>query len=589
MAQGRLASSAPGNTLTNLYQTTANTVASVTLNAAETAGAASTFSVGLRNYSQVLTLDANSYTFSQGDNISLYRIVIDGVVDFGSLTFGNSGSTISDTTGSATGKMLRSASTGTQTVTYYQKVFQTQRLELNTINNPGSIAVNDLVYGDFQVGIVNTTAQSGGATTNGALTPSNVFTSVSYTYNGAAGTGAVFDVTTDVSGNVTTVTIQDGGENYLQTETFTIDGGVLGGTSSTDDLTITISTVTQTSPTVSGTVTKVGGTYIEVIKSGGSTSDFDSGETIWDSTTKNAAGFNAQITSNTLDRARPYLSLASGSTAFSANPSGSAYALTPNLTIERSNTYIINLDDASNDNYNTQIHDTQNGTNTGTGTKITDGIVYKGDSGSGLSIITESDYENTTTFNSYSARQIEYTPSNTESSPLFLYVAGQSDFFSADSDDDFGQITLTANTTATTTVYLYDVTGVWLNTMGIQLLSSDGVTAVNYTLDSVVIDAQGKVVTWDTANSKLYVSLYNVSVPFAGTDAFPDYAGTPATATVNSVADIDASDWLVKGKALSASTYEKIGGLVLGPDQNIAVIANTGDISFSLFGFTEAV
>ena len=585
MAQGRLASSAPGNTLTNLYQTTGSQVASVTLNAAETAGNAATMSVGLRNYSQVLTLDANTYTFSPGDNISLYQVVIDGVVDFGSLTFGNTGSTLSNTTGVASGKMLSQASSGTTSTTYYQKVFNTQRLDLNNIQNSGSIAVGDTVYGDYQVGIIATTAQSGGATSNGALTASQTFTSVSYTYNGANGINAVFDVTTDASGNVTTVVIQDGGENYLGTETFTVDGASLGGTSSTDDLTITVSTVSSTTPTAQGVVTKVGATYIEVIKDGGATSDFDSGEQVWDSTTKDTSGFYADIASNSGDRARPYLSLASGSTAYAADPSATEYAIHPNLTVERSNTIIINLDDASNDNYNTQIHDTQNGTNSGTGNTITSGVVYTADGAT----VTQSDYENTTTFNAYTTRQIALTPSNTETTPLFFYVAGQSGFFSADSDDDFGQITLTANTTATTTVTLFDVSGTWLNTMSVQLLATDGVTNVTYTVNSVTIDAQGKVIEWDTANSKLYVSLYDVAVAFAGTDVVKDFAGTPADATVSSVADIDDSDWLMKDKVIAASTYEKIGGLVLGPDQNLAVQAPTGAVAFSLFGFTETV
>ena len=279
------------------------------------------------------------------------------------------------------------------------------------------------------------------------------------------------------------------------------------------------------------------------------------------------------------------MSLASGSTAYAADPSATEYAIHPNLTIERSNTIIINLDDASNDNYNTQIHDTQNGTNSGTGNTITSGVVYTADGAT----VTQSDFENTTTFNAYTTRQIEFTPSNTETTPLFFYVAGQSEFFSADSDDDFGQITLTANTTATTTVTLFDVSGTWLNTMSVQLLATDGVTNVTYTVNSVTIDAQGKVIEWDTANSKLYVSLYDTTVAFAGSDVVKDFAGTPADATVSSVADIDDSDWLMKDKALSASTYEKIGGLVLGPDQNLAVQAPTGAVAFSLFGFTETV
>ena len=67
------------------------------------------------------------------------------------------------------------------------------------------------------------------------------YTSVAYTTSSAGGTGAVIDV--QVTGDSYQVTFTNAGNNYLPTETITVAGTTLGGTTPANDLTITIDNV----------------------------------------------------------------------------------------------------------------------------------------------------------------------------------------------------------------------------------------------------------------------------------------------------------------------------------------------------------
>lgn len=58
---------------------------------------------------------------------------------------------------------------------------------------------------------------------------------------GGTGTGLTVDVTVATS-NVTVIAINAGGTGYTAGDTITIDGGLLGGTSTTDDVTFTVAT-----------------------------------------------------------------------------------------------------------------------------------------------------------------------------------------------------------------------------------------------------------------------------------------------------------------------------------------------------------
>ena len=81
-----------------------------------------------------------------------------------------------------------------------------------------------------------------------------------YTYSGTTGSGAEFRI--NRNGSVYSATVTSVGTNYLPTETFTIDGTLLGGTTITNDCTITIDNVGGsgdiTAISTSGTAANVG-------------------------------------------------------------------------------------------------------------------------------------------------------------------------------------------------------------------------------------------------------------------------------------------------------------------------------------------
>ena len=62
----------------------------------------------------------------------------------------------------------------------------------------------------------------------------------------AGGTGAIFNVTRGSSGYISEIAVVNGGSGYASTSVITINGGI-GGTDSTDDITVT--------PTLLGTKT----------------------------------------------------------------------------------------------------------------------------------------------------------------------------------------------------------------------------------------------------------------------------------------------------------------------------------------------
>ena len=119
--------------------------------------------------------------------------------------------------------------------------------------------------------LLQTTANTGTGTTftysgTGVSTTTTVWAGLTQKSSSGSGTGAVFTVTrtastTTYSGN-TTVTVTSKGTGYAVTDTVVIDGAVLGGVTSTNDLTITIAGSVASASTVTGiTITNVGSGY----------------------------------------------------------------------------------------------------------------------------------------------------------------------------------------------------------------------------------------------------------------------------------------------------------------------------------------
>ena len=76
--------------------------------------------------------------------------------------------------------------------------------------------------------------------------------------NTVSGSGADLNVSSDISGNYTVI-INSGGDGaanpYVVGETFTIDGTLIGGTTSTHDVTITVTAVDANGVITSATAT----------------------------------------------------------------------------------------------------------------------------------------------------------------------------------------------------------------------------------------------------------------------------------------------------------------------------------------------
>ena len=79
--------------------------------------------------------------------------------------------------------------------------------------------------------------------TAAAYDPSATFTATAGVSE-FAGANATFDVTTDANGTISTITINNGGQNYEQGEVITIGGGLLGGVAGTD-VTFTVETLSN--------------------------------------------------------------------------------------------------------------------------------------------------------------------------------------------------------------------------------------------------------------------------------------------------------------------------------------------------------
>ena len=97
-----------------------------------------------------------------------------------------------------------------------------RRAEISTIGTPVGVAV---------VGAANQTYTGVASTTNGS------------------GTGATFDVTRGSSGQITGVTVNNGGTNYANGNTVTISGLLVGGSSSAQNITFTVASVNSTTTT----------------------------------------------------------------------------------------------------------------------------------------------------------------------------------------------------------------------------------------------------------------------------------------------------------------------------------------------------
>ena len=162
MAAGRLAALSPGATTASvLYSTNVDTTASTVLHVAERGNSAATYRVGHKDYTQVLTLDANTYKFERGNPVSNYKIQIAPGITRGNATPGLAVS--SDDT--AKKAKILDAYVATGTITNYVKVLTYSSVGTNAAGQTGTFQGGETLTG----GTSALTATFRGTGTGGAM------------------------------------------------------------------------------------------------------------------------------------------------------------------------------------------------------------------------------------------------------------------------------------------------------------------------------------------------------------------------------------------------------------------------------------
>jgi hypothetical protein len=114
----------------------------------------------------------------------------------------------------------------------------------NIVGTTITLSANNLTY--LRRAEISTIGTPVGAVVAGQA--NQTYTGVDSTTNGS-GTGATFDVTRGASGQITGVTVNNGGTNYANGNTITISGLLVGGSSGAQNITFTVSTVNSSTTT----------------------------------------------------------------------------------------------------------------------------------------------------------------------------------------------------------------------------------------------------------------------------------------------------------------------------------------------------
>ena len=159
----------------------------------------------------------------------------------------------------------------TQPIVYDVTVENTQDITFNWTVSSSSFSVGDAIK--VRDGVVSALFVSG--STSIIAEEGNTYTGLSPT--GGNGSGLVVDVERALGGSVGTVTITTAGIDYQLNDTVTIAGNLVGGTSPTDDVELTLSTVSSNTSSEVYAKTESGGSITSLtckyVDSGFSSSD----------------------------------------------------------------------------------------------------------------------------------------------------------------------------------------------------------------------------------------------------------------------------------------------------------------------------
>ena len=607
MSAGRLAASAPAATTnTVLYSTSQLNTASTVLLATERGGSAATYRVGLKDYTQKLTLDASSYKFNRGNPVSSYKL---GVAPGISRSDATPGLQISSADFAKTASIL-DVVVDTSIITNYVKVKTYTSIGIDS----------NAISGTFQGGETVTGGTSGvTATFRGIGTTMNIeiadIASGATTLkmsDGTASAGSSYFVLSDGVNGYTAEVILVGTPTFYSGTTgganVTVTRGQFGtsaaahrsgqmvsfyqdaGTTTTINegaqfqVADTTLTVTDGTVIVSGQYLRVGneimlctgvvGNDLSVTRGQWGTTDaaHADGATV----TPMSQGSQAMV--NWFDTAETVTggtSAATVDTQFTATSSAiyttgfvwgtvSGQEIVPtSFTMDVERTYRFDQSDSTNTSLPLRFSDTQEGTGATpvAGTEYTTGVTKSGTAGTdGV---------------------IDLIPTAQSPNPLYYYAEG--------APSTAGTTVYSASLTVVqdpqyTEILLYDVTGTWVT--GDTFL----VGTSTITVGTVTGGKYGWVTDWTAP--VLSVALGVGSAAFANADTFvdtpPEQGADRSTVTASSVtqpADLATEDYIYYDFALAANSTNKHSGIVVGPNSHIVVYASSADLSFQVNGF----
>lgn len=607
MTAGRLAAASPAATTnTVLYSTPVDTTASTVVQVANR-GVAGTYRIGHKDYTQELTLDANTYDFEKGNIVSKYLIEINPGLTSSTATPGLQLTSDQGNFEAKIGDIYRV----TGTTTYNVVVARTGSLGIDNNTLSGTFVGGETITstqsalsGEFR-GISNTSieiaiADMGAGVTaipfsSGELISANDYvvfdpdganaeiatvSSVAF-YNaptntggatvtvtrGSLGTSAAAQVPGQYVGvytpSLATTTINEGAPFAAGDTTLTVTDGTVvisGQYIVVNNEVLLVSLVNGNDLTVTrgefGTVDVQHADASTVTPLTLATQSF----AYWFASGESVAGATASVdlqisgASDVLFTDRFIWGSVIGEEIVQDPASFS-------LDVDR--TYRFLLADASNTGLPFRFSDVLEGTgaNPTPGTEFTTGVTKVGTPGVAGAYI-----------------EIDITANTPD--PLFYYaegVTGYSASIDINPDPTFEQI------------YVYDVVGtpVTGNTFLIGTASQ--------TVGTVTPGAFGYVSAWDSTGGVLKVSLGG-NIAFAAADEFPDsppVAGsTRVVATVSSVTDpedLNNDDYIYYDVALDAGATNVHSGIVVGPASHLVVYASTADVTFQVNGFENTV
>ena len=607
MSAGRLAASAPAATTnTVLYSTSQLNTASTVLLATERGGSAATYRVGLKDYTQKLTLDASSYKFNRGNPVSSYKL---GVAPGISRSDATPGLQITSADFAKSASIL-DVVVDTSVITNYVKVKTYTSIGIDATGISGTFQGGETVTGGTSG--VSATFRGIGTTMNIEIADIASGATTLKMSDGTASVGSSYFVLSDgitgytaeviLVGTPTFYSGTTGGANVTVTRaqfgtsaaahrsgqmvSFFQDAGTTTTINEGAQFQVADTTLTVTDGTVivSGQYLRVGneimlctgvvGNDLSVTRGQWGTTDaaHADGATV----TPMSQGSQAMV--NWFDSAETVTggsSSATVDTQFTATSSAiyttgfvwgtvSGQEVVPStfsMDVER--TYRFDQSDSTNTSLPLRFSDTQEGTGATpvAGTEYTTGVTKSGTAGTdGI---------------------IDLIPTAQSPNPLYYYAEG--------APSTAGTTVYSASLTVVqdpqyTEILLYDVTGTWVT--GDTFL----VGTSTITVGTVTGGKYGWVTDWTAP--VLSVALGVGSAAFANADTFvdtpPEQGADRSTVTASSVtqpADLATEDYIYYDYALGANGTNKHSGIVVGPNSHIVVYASSADLSFQVNGF----